>query len=160
MKRCHLAYLACTAALVGAGLGAAPAAAAHKILVVHRGESIQKAVDAARAGDTVLVLGGTYHESVTISTPRVTLRGVGPGTVIKPVGTKPAPKPPKTPAAKAAISCAEGGNGICVLGNKTKNVEGVTVSDLTVTGFSRTGVFGMATDGMIVHRVYAVRNGV
>ncbi|MFJ9816831.1 nitrous oxide reductase family maturation protein NosD [Streptomyces sp. NPDC101151] len=152
MKRCHIAYLACTAALVGTGLGMAPAAAAHKTLLVHPGESIQKAVDAAQAGDTVLVLGGTYHESVKISTPRVTLRGVGEQTVIKPVGKK--------AAAKTANSCTDGGNGICVVGTKTKNVEGVTVEDLTVTGFTRAGVFGMATDGMTVRRVYAVKNAV
>ncbi|MER6469987.1 right-handed parallel beta-helix repeat-containing protein [Streptomyces collinus] len=159
MKRCHLVYLACTAALVGAGVGAAPASSAHRTLVVHPGQSIQKAVDAARAGDTVLVLAGTYHESVKIGTAGLTLRGVGPRTVIKPVGTKPAPKP-STSAAKTTESCSEGGNGICVVGTKTKDVAGVTVSDLTVTGFSRTGVFGMATDGMTVRRVYAYKNGV
>ncbi|GHI06780.1 hypothetical protein AQI88_30025 [Streptomyces cellostaticus] len=152
MKRCHIAYLACTAALVGAGLGASPAAAAKKVLVVHPGESIQKAVDAAQAGDTVLVLGGTYHESVQISTPWVTLRGMGASTVIEPAD-------PKAPT-KAANSCAEGGNGICVMGTKTKNVEGVTVADLTVTGFSKTGVYGTATDGMTVRRVNAYKNGV
>ena len=152
MKRCHIAYLACTAALVGAGLGTAPAAAAHKTLVVHPGESIQKAVDAAQAGDTVVVLGGTYHESVKIMTPRVTLRGVGAGTVIKPVN--------KQSGQKAANSCAAGGYGICVVGTKAKNVEGVTVEDLAVTGFSQTGVFGMATDTMTVRRVYAYKNGV
>ncbi|MEU1401362.1 right-handed parallel beta-helix repeat-containing protein [Streptomyces sp. NPDC005728] len=152
MKRCHIAYLACTAALLGAGLGAAPAAATPRVLVVHPGESIQKAVDAAQAGDTVLVLAGTYYESVKISTPRVTLRGVGARTVIRPARTKASPK--------VANSCAEGGNGICVVGEKTKNIEGVTVADLTVTGFSRTGVFGMATDTMTVRRVYAYKNDV
>jgi hypothetical protein len=152
MKRCHLAYLACTTVLVGATLGATPAAAAHKTLVVHPGQSIQKAVNAAQAGDTVLVLPGTYHESVTIKTPRVTLRGTGSSTVIKPAPVK--------AARTAAPTCAGSGIGICVIGTKTKNVEGVTVSDLTVTGFSRAGVFGMATDTMTVRRVNAVKNAV
>jgi hypothetical protein len=164
MKKCHLAYLACTAALAAAGLGATPAAAAHKILVVHPGQSIQKAVNAAQPGDTVLVLAGTYHESVTVSTPRVTLTGVGSRTVIKPDGTKPvkqsAGKAARKAAPKASMSCAEGGNGICVIGTRTKNVEGVTVSDLTVTGFSRAGVYGMATDTMTVRRVNSYKNGV
>ncbi|MFE2096690.1 right-handed parallel beta-helix repeat-containing protein [Streptomyces sp. PTD9-10] len=152
MKRCHIAYLACTAALVGAGLGTAPASAAHKTLLVHPGESIQKAVDAAGAGDTVLVLGGTYHESVKIKTPGLTLRGVGPGTVIRPVDGK--------ASKKAANSCTAGAYGICVVGTKSTNVKGVTVEDLAVTGFSRTGVFGMATDTMTVRRVHAYKNGV
>ncbi|MEW2259482.1 right-handed parallel beta-helix repeat-containing protein [Streptomyces sp. NPDC047869] len=179
MKRCHIAYLACTAALLGTGLSAAPAVAAHSTLVVRPGESIQKAVDAAEAGDTVLVLAGTYHESVTIRTPHVTLRGVGSGTVIEPAAKKTAKKPAKAnakkaakkaakaakksakkPAKKIAKSCAEGGNGICVLGTKTKDVKGVTVADLKVTKFSRTGVFGMATDGLTVRGVNAADNGV
>ncbi|MFF8478053.1 nitrous oxide reductase family maturation protein NosD [Streptomyces sp. NPDC015414] len=182
MKRCHIAYLACTAALVGTALGAAPAVAAHSTLVVRPGESIQKAVDAARAGDTVLVLAGTYHESVTIRTAHVTLRGVGSGTVIepakkakkakkKPAGAstgkaakkaakKSSKKASPKPAKKVAKSCAEGGNGICVLGTKTKDVKGVTVADLKVTKFSRTGVFGMATDGLTVRGVNAANNGV
>ncbi|MFG2885978.1 nitrous oxide reductase family maturation protein NosD [Streptomyces sp. NPDC048297] len=188
MKKCHLAYLACAAALATTGLGAAPAAATHTTLLVRPGESIQKAVNAAQPGDTVLVLPGTYHESVTIKTPRVTLTGTGLRTVIEPGATKTAPqttaKAAEEAAAKAAEkttakgaakttakagrgtaprtpkSCAEDGNGICVLGTKTKNVEGVTVSDLTVTGFSRAGVFGMATDTMTVRHVNAFKNGV
>ncbi|MEU9986254.1 right-handed parallel beta-helix repeat-containing protein [Streptomyces sp. NPDC048045] len=157
MNRCHIAYLACTTALVGAGLGAAaPAAAAHRPLVVSPGESIQKAVDAARTGDTVVVLAGTYHESVKISTPGVTLRGVGAGTVIEPA----APKAATKAATKATDSCSEGGNGICVVGTRTRNIANVTVEDLTVTGFSRTGVFGTATDTMTVRRVDAYKNGV
>ncbi|MFF7968467.1 nitrous oxide reductase family maturation protein NosD [Streptomyces sp. NPDC007903] len=149
MKRCHLAYLACTAVLVSAGVGAVPAAAAHQTLVVRPGESIQKAVDAARAGDTVLVLPGTYHESVQIGTDRITLRGTGARTIVKPAAVK---------TGKDANTCAQNGNGICVLGTKTRNIEGVTVADLTVTGFTRAGVFGMATDRMTVRHVHAVDN--
>ncbi|WP_018548398.1 right-handed parallel beta-helix repeat-containing protein [Streptomyces sp. LaPpAH-108] len=149
MKRCHLAYLACTAALLGGGLGAAPAAAAHQTLVVRPGQSIQKAVDAARPGDTVFVLAGTYHESVVVNKPWVTLRGAGERTVVKPAATK---------TGKVANTCAQHGDGICVLGTKKKNVEGVTVADLKVTGFGHAGVFGMATDTLTVRRVQAVKN--
>src|SRR5262245_29324406 len=106
MKKCHLAYLACTAVLATAGLGATPAAAAHKTLVVHPGESIQRAVNAARPGDTVLVLAGTYHESVTVNTPWVTLTGVGPRTVIKPAAKKTATQTAAKAAEKAARSAA------------------------------------------------------
>jgi hypothetical protein len=95
---------------------------------------------------------------------------VGTRTVIEPAATtsttstttKPAKnaKGSKGKDAKDAKSCAAGGNGICVVGTKDKNVAGVTIADLTVTGFSRTGVFGMATDTMTVRNVNAVKNGV
>ncbi|MFE9180090.1 nitrous oxide reductase family maturation protein NosD [Streptomyces sp. NPDC007126] len=149
MKKCHVVYLVCTAAMIGTGLGAAPASSVPMTHVVHPGQSIQKAVDAAGAGDTVLVTPGVYHESVKVSTPGLTLRGVGRSTVIKP-STKKA----------ADNTCAEGGNGICVIGTKDENVKGITVADLTVTGFTRTGVFSMTTDGLTVRNVNAVKNGV
>jgi len=148
MTKCRIAYLACTAAILVAGLGAAPPVSVPRTHLVFPGQSIQKAVDAARPGDTVLVTSGIYHESVTVTTPHLTLRGMGRRTVVEPGTTK------------AASSCAEGGNGICVVGTKDKAVEGVTVASLTVTGFTRTGVFGTATDGMTVRNVNAVKNGV
>ncbi|WP_405966834.1 right-handed parallel beta-helix repeat-containing protein [Streptomyces sp. NBC_00015] len=171
MKKCHIAYLACTAALIGTGLGAAPPVAAHRIHVVHPGESIQKAVDAAQPGDTVLLTYGTYHESVEVSTPGLTLRGVGRGTVLEPevgasTGTAPstgsgAAKTGKTgKAGKAANSCAAGGNGICVVGTKDHNVDDVTVASLTVSGFAKTGLYATEADGLTVRRVTAVKNGV
>ncbi|MDR6975012.1 nitrous oxidase accessory protein NosD [Streptomyces sp. 3330] len=178
MKKCHIAYLACTAALIGTGLGAAPPVAAHRIHVVHPGESIQKAVDAARPGDTVLLTYGTYRESVDVSTPGLTLRGVGRGTVLEPeagasaVGTASGTgsdaaktggtgKAGKTgTAGKAATSCAASGNGICVVGTKDHHVDGVTVASLTVSGFAKTGLYATQADGLTVRRVTAVKNGV
>ncbi|WP_217139805.1 nitrous oxide reductase family maturation protein NosD [Streptomyces sp. AC627_RSS907] len=149
MKKCHAVYLVCTAAMIGTGLGAAPASAGHMTHVVLPGGSIQKAVDAAEPGDTVLLTPGTYHESVNVSTPGLTLRGMGRHTVIKPSTKK---DPDNT--------CAEGGNGICVVGTDKENVKGVTVASLTVTGFARTGVYSTATDGLTVRNVTAVKNGI
>ena len=148
MKKLHLAYLACTAAIVGTSLGAAPSAAGHMIHLVRPGESVQQAVNAAAPGDTVLVMPGVYHESVKVTTSGITLRGMGLRTVIEP-GVK-----------KAGDRCAENGNGICVVGTKGHALTGVTVADLTVTGFSKSGVFSMGTDGLTVRRVNALQNGV
>ncbi|MEV6840202.1 right-handed parallel beta-helix repeat-containing protein [Streptomyces sp. NPDC051133] len=168
MTKRQITYLACGTALLGALLTTSPASAAHRIHLVHPGESIQKAVNAARPGDTVVVLAGTYHESVTVKTPEVTLRGVGPGTVIKPTAkqlaaaaasTASATKKSAPGARKASVSCAEGGNGVCVVGAKNKALKDVTVSDLTVSGFPRTGLWSMGTDRLTVRRVTAVDNG-
>ncbi|UUU32371.1 right-handed parallel beta-helix repeat-containing protein [Streptomyces sp. CA-210063] len=149
MTKWHIAHLACIAAVIGVGLGAAPSAVAHeRTHVVFPGESIQKTVDAARPGDTVLLASGTFHESVTVSTPGLTLRGMGRGTVIRPA------------AKKAADSCAKSGNGICVVGKKGRHVKGVSVAGLTVTGFAGSGVFAESTDGLTVRHVTAVKNGV
>ncbi|AYN41703.1 DUF1565 domain-containing protein [Streptomyces dangxiongensis] len=157
MKKRQISYLACTAALLGTFAGTTPASAAHRTLVVHPGESIQKAVNAARSGDTVLVLAGTYRESVTVRTPGLTLRGAGHRTVIRPAGKKPATtsKKPK----KASVTCSGNGNGICVVGGKNKALRDVTVADLKVAGFSRTGLWAMGTDHLTVRRVTADDNG-
>ncbi|MGW7242049.1 right-handed parallel beta-helix repeat-containing protein [Streptomyces sp. NPDC054804] len=159
MTKRHITYLACAAALCGSLLGAAPATAAHRILEVHPGESIQKAVNAAEPGDTVLVLAGTYHESVKVTTPSLTLRGVGPKTVLQPATKSKKSKKAMAKKAAAEKSCAEMGNGICVVGAKNKPVEDVTIAQLTVTGFSRTGVMAVGTANLNVHGVAAVKNG-
>jgi pectin methylesterase-like acyl-CoA thioesterase len=60
--------------------------------VVNPGQSIQKAVNHAQPGDTVLVKPGVYQQSVMIRTDGITLRGSGDflgGTVIEPPPTPP-----------------------------------------------------------------------
>ncbi|MDL5199110.1 right-handed parallel beta-helix repeat-containing protein [Streptomyces sp. ALI-76-A] len=164
MKNHHIAHLVCTAALLGAGLAATPSAAAHTVHLVRPGESIQSAVDAASPGDTVLLAHGTHHESVNVTTPGLTLRGMGRGTVLEPE-TGPSTATTTAPttgsgAAEAANSCAAAGNGICVTGTKNHSVDGVTIASLTVTGFTRSGIHAYEADGLTVRRVTAVKNGV
>lgn len=145
----HVAYLACATALVGVGLGAGPSVAAdHMIHVVFPGDSIQKVVDGAQPGDTVLLTPGTYRQSVKVTTPGLTLRGMGHETVLEPARTK------------AAGSCGENGNGICVVGKKDSSIKGVTIASLTVRGFAKAGVFAVGTDRLTVRNVTAVKNGV
>ncbi|MFF7892207.1 nitrous oxide reductase family maturation protein NosD [Streptomyces sp. NPDC007907] len=162
MKKCHIAPLACLGALLGTGLGAAPNTADHTVHVVIPGESIQEAVDAARPGDTVLLARGIHHASVDITTPGLTLKGMGRGTVLRPAaGTSTTTAPstaPDTPS--GAAGCAAAGNGICVGGAKDHNVDGVTIASLTVTGFPKTGVYANQADRLTVRNVTAAENGV
>ncbi|WP_037857050.1 right-handed parallel beta-helix repeat-containing protein [Streptomyces sp. NRRL S-340] len=147
MTKRHISLLVCATALVGSGVAAAAPVSVPATHLVHPGESIQKAVDAAQPGDTVLVMPGTYHQSVKITTPGLTLRGTGRSTVLK-------------PATKATDDCGKRGNGICVAGTKSKRLVGVTVSHLILTGYSRAGLVSVGADGLTVRHVTSDRNGV
>lgn len=163
MTKHHLVYLACTAALVGSALGAAPSSSVPQVHVVNPGESIQAAVDAAKPGDTVLLTPGIYRESVRVTTSGLTLRGVGRSTVLKPATTSaPATTTPSAEtraAGRAADSCARAGNGICVEGADGSPVAGTTVASLTLSGFAKNGLWATGTDRLTVRKVTAEKNG-
>jgi parallel beta-helix repeat protein len=98
--------------------------------VVGPGESIQKAVNAADPGDTIVVR-GVHREDVVIRKNGIKLRGED--AVIE------AP-----PRAKADSPCSKdfGPEAICVLGDenlKTLKLEGPRVSDVSVSGFTIRG---------------------
>ncbi|MET7972476.1 MULTISPECIES: right-handed parallel beta-helix repeat-containing protein [Streptomyces] len=146
MTKRQMAYLACTAAVTASLLGAAPSAEHQTVHWVKPGGSIQKAVNSAHSGDTVVLSPGTYHESVRITVSNLTLRGYGArSTVIVP--------------GKASGSCAKAGNGICVTGTDKKRVKGVTVSSLTLRGFAKQGLWASGTDRLTVQGVVAEKNG-
>jgi parallel beta-helix repeat protein len=89
--------------------------------VVGPGESIQKAINAADPGDTIVVR-GVHHEDVAISKNGIKLRG--DDAVIK-------------PPAKADSPCAP--EAICILGDmnfQTGEITGPRVSDVSVSGFT------------------------
>ncbi|MEU8741456.1 right-handed parallel beta-helix repeat-containing protein [Streptomyces halstedii] len=149
MRKRHITCLAGATIATALGLAAVPSAASvpgHH--VVRPGDSIQRAVDAANAGDTVFVMPGVYRESVLITKPGLTLRGTGGQTVIMPPATE----------AKAG-SCAADGNGICVVGTESRTVDDVTIRSLTVSGFTGNGVWASWTDGLTVTGVTASGNG-
>ncbi|GGU61891.1 hypothetical protein GCM10010211_28650 [Streptomyces albospinus] len=152
MTRRQLVSLGCVAATLAGGPAAAPPAhaAPHHAdgrIVVRPGESIQRAVDAARPGDTVVVLPGIYRESVRITTSHLTLRGVDDRTVIEPAGRR------------AENDCGRTGNGICVIGTAGAPVRDVQVRSLIVEGFPRNGLWASRTEGLTVHDMAARHNG-
>ncbi|MFF1649292.1 nitrous oxide reductase family maturation protein NosD [Streptomyces sp. NPDC058240] len=151
MRKRNITILVPVAVLSAAGCGmSVPSASATDSHEVRPGQSIQKAVDAARPGDTVVVLPGTYRESVLVTKPGLTLRGSGSGTVLRPA----------EPGAKAANACAKTGSGVCVLGRAGGTVDGVRIDSLTVSGFKKNGVWASWTDRLTVRRVTAEHNGV
>ncbi|MEU9759161.1 right-handed parallel beta-helix repeat-containing protein [Streptomyces sp. NPDC047985] len=151
MRKRHFKSFVPVVVVSAAGLGTAvPSASATSPHVVRPGQSIQKAVDAARPGDTVVVQPGTYRETVLITKPGLTLRGSGERTVIRPA----AGKPPATDA------CTKAGSGICVLGRSGATVDGVTIDSLSVSGFPKNGVWASWTDRLSVRRVLSEQNGV
>ncbi|MEU9793076.1 right-handed parallel beta-helix repeat-containing protein [Streptomyces sparsogenes] len=99
MRTRQLRYLAAFSVALVIELGPLPAAHAKTQHVVHPGESIQAAVEAAKPGDTIVIQPGTYRENVLITTSRLTLRGSGDKTVVKPPA-KAARNPAKNPAKK------------------------------------------------------------
>ncbi|MFE3552609.1 nitrous oxide reductase family maturation protein NosD [Streptomyces kronopolitis] len=144
----QMKYLSCVAAMLVGGLGAAAPSEPQGRHVVHPGESIQRAVNRARPGDTVLILPGRYRESVLITKPRLRLVGAGRRTVIGPSGKR------------AGNACGRSGNGICVLGGRGRRLRDVTLQGLTVQGFKRSGIWASGTDRLTVHGVTSRNNGV
>ena len=111
------------------------ASASSNSLVVHPGESIQAAVDAASPGDTVVVRAGTYRESVRIQTDGLTLQAQGAVTL----------EPPHYGEGQCYLPGHD--VGICVL---PADFDPATweytnpVRDVTITGFRVTGFEGPA----------------
>src|SRR5918995_401069 len=98
--------------------------------VVGPGESIQKAINAAHPGDTIVVR-GVHREDVVIRKDRIKLRG--DDAVIE---------APARAKADSPCSKAFGPEAICVWGDfniKTGEITGPRVSDVSVSGFTFRG---------------------
>ena len=97
--------------------------------------TIQKAVDAAKPGDLIMVAAGTYKEAVDVETDRLTIRGADRNTTI-------------------LVGGFELENGIRVLSAKGVAIENMTARNYTTNGFFWTGV-----DGYRGSYLTAYRNG-
>ena len=130
LRMLPVVLLAVLLAVVG-GVGSARAQGADT--VVGPGESIQKAINAADPGDTIVVK-GVHREDVIIRKDGIKL--LGQDAVIE--------APPKSKADSRCSRVSRVPEGICVLGNanfETFELTGPRVSDVTVSGFTFRGYF-------------------
>ena len=118
-------------------LGPAANVAAAGVLV-HPGQSIQAAIDAAASGDVIRIAPGTYREALTVDKPLriVGLGGDGgPGVVIQDPGGA--------------------DDGITVGSHST----GFTLDNVTVRDFDENGVVLNGVDRFTLSRITAISNG-
>ena len=109
-----MAGVACLSA-VSACSSSAKRREARTISVPSDASSISAAVAAARPGDIILIAPGTYHESVRVAVPGITIRGTDRNTVVL--------------DGRDTLA-----NGIAV------SVDGVAVENLTVRSYTQNGV--------------------
>jgi parallel beta-helix repeat protein len=153
-----MAVLGCAGALVGGLALTAPlsASASSETITVEPGHSIQAAVDKADPGDTIRLEEGTYTQQVNIAKDDITLKGAGAGeTIIKP----PTSLSGNCDSGVISIGICVGVPPITEGGTVNRVLEGVTVENLTVTGFGGAGMFFFGTDQGKVEDVHATNNG-
>ncbi len=142
-----LTLLVASGVALAAGIGSAKAPSS----VVGPGESIQKAVNAAHPGDTIVVR-GVHREDVIIRKDGIKLRG--DDAVIE---------APSRAKADSPCSRVVGPEAICVLGDfniNTGELTGPRVSDVSVSGFTIRGfkIKGKGGNEAFVIDVYYARN--
>ena len=108
-------------------------------IVVHKGGSIQSAINAAKSGMVIQVEPGTYTEAVTISQPGIKLVGLtnskGEGVVLQNPGSVE--------------------TGITV----QKGADGFSIQNFTLQNFSENGIFLNGINGFYIGNVHALNNG-
>jgi hypothetical protein len=119
----------------------------HRTLTVGRHgrfHSIQKAVDAAKAGDTVRIADGTYRESVKIIGAKK--------RYLRLIGNK--KNPAKVVLDGSTLKGAKAQNGVMV-----NSANQVTVQGVTVQNWKGNGVFLLNVTGYLVDRVRGMHDG-
>lgn len=101
-------------------------------------KTVQAAVNQVSTGGTVHVAAGTYTENVTVAKDDVTIDGAGIGSTVL-----------------QGTSC--GGTGIAITGNRS----GITLTDMTITGFNygiTTGNIGNTVSDILIQDLSASQN--
>lgn len=130
-------------------------------VVLHPGQSVQPAIDAAAPGTTIVLQAGTYPGNLTINK---TIHLLGRGkVVIEPASTFTANVCTEDPHAVGPDGSVVV-TGICIgdlLPDETivKTVADVTVADVEVRGFSAAGLFAAGTRGLTVRNIELDHNG-
>jgi parallel beta-helix repeat protein len=134
---------------VGAGIAQAKSSPRSSKLIVHRGQSIQAAVDRAKPGTTIVVY-GTHHETVVIRKDGIAL-----------LGRKATLEPP------AEVNRLCGPSGFCIAGDADPNtgknvrsyVKNVRITGFTVKGFKENGIVTLAARDSAFVKNRAIGNG-
>jgi nitrous oxidase accessory protein NosD len=143
--------------LAVAGLLAAASPAYATTIDVHRGGSIQRAIDSARPGDRIVLERGSYRESVEIRESHITLDGNGASLL-----------PPRHPADTLCNRLSKPTvTGLCVVGQITRArepkvlraVRDVEVRDLTIERFSGDGVLAFGSRDFMLRGSRLLHNG-
>jgi parallel beta-helix repeat protein len=101
-------------------------------------QTIQSAVNAAVAGDEILVFPGTYKESVTVNKDNIDIQGVGQVIIANP---------------------GSASTGVLVQGVSNAPITGFKLANVTVSGFTGDGVSLVGVSNFILANVTAKDNG-
>ncbi|MEO8763868.1 MAG: parallel beta-helix domain-containing protein [Ginsengibacter sp.] len=123
--------------------GSNPSNGKDKGIVVHKGGSIQAAVDAAVPGETIFIEGGTYNEAVVVNKPGIKLIGATCFAFEKVIIQNP----------------GDSDNGITVRGEKGTNLDGFVLKNVTVQNFEENGVFLVHVSNFTLSHVTTINNG-
>jgi nitrous oxidase accessory protein NosD len=151
----HASYVALCAIVAVALAGLVGGASAYaKTHHVHKGESIQAALDAADPGETVKVHRGTYRESLQIETDGIRLKG-NHVRLLEP-----------TSPGDTVCNQFEPVTGICVVGQGnlmtgviSDYVSRVRIRGFKIQGFSGTGIFAVGSELLRVSHDKLLSNG-
>lgn len=105
-------------------------------IVVHAGESIQAAVDAAAPGSVIKIESGTYNEAIAVTKAGIQLIGVDETSVI-------------------IQNPGEEENGIIVFDAG----DGFVLKNITIKNFEENGVILIRVDNFIISHVTTINNG-